>query len=79
MLPWTQVRNVPLEATPEEVQAAFEAAGVTVHSVVYDVPERGRNVALLRLPPPALPWTLSKQQLMAPNELDVALQACLLS
>ncbi len=52
----------------------FEEAGIPVQHIVFDKPERIRNVALLRLKPLPVPWATSSEELAA-NPLDEALRA----
>lgn len=71
---------MPDAATTEEVQQALEAHGVKVHSVVFDPQETqefGGIVALVRLPPLPLSWTLTPEELEHPYlpELEKPLAA----
>jgi hypothetical protein len=64
-----QVRNIPATATVEDVQAAIEAHGLAVTSVVFDAEEKRdpeTQVALVRFPPLPLPWKLSEEDLAQP-------------
>lgn len=76
-LDWqSQARGIPEDATLEEVKAVFEDAGIPVASVVFDDAEQRSSsklrLALVRLPAPTFPWTITAEEL-ASHPLDVAL------
>lgn len=63
---------------PDDVRAAFAGQGLQVHSVIFDpveTKELGTNVALVRLQPLALPWTLTEDELSRPCLAEAAAAA----
>lgn len=72
-----QVKSLPEDVTPEQILAAFGVLGVPVNSAVIeerDAAAKGPRSALVRLPAPALPWTLTPEDL-ATHPLDAVLKA----